>query len=66
MADPATKDLVLTVACASRRGIVAAVEAGSLPVSRLDEAATRVTTLRLGLAAQGRGMVLCGDCTPAG
>jgi len=47
-------------------GIVSAVEAGTLPAARLDEAATRVTALRLRLAAEGRGLVPCADCTPAG
>lgn len=47
-------------------GVVAAVESGTLPAARLDEAATRVTQLRLELAAQGRGLVPCGDCAPAG
>lgn len=46
-------------------GIVAAVEAGTLPAARLDEAATRVMTLRLQLAGAGRGMVPCADCTAA-
>lgn len=47
-------------------GIAAAVETGTLPVTRLDEAATRVMTLRLQLAADGRGLVPCADCPPAG
>lgn len=47
-------------------GIVAAVESGALPAARLDEAATRVTSLRLELAAHGRGLVPCGDCAPVG
>jgi beta-N-acetylhexosaminidase len=47
-------------------GIVAAVEAGTLPQARLDEAALRVTEARLALAAQGRGLIPCGDCAPAG
>ena len=47
-------------------GIVAAVEAGTLPAGRLDEAATRVTALRLKLAAEGRGLMPCADCSPAG
>ncbi len=47
-------------------GIVAAVETGTLTRERLDEAAVRVTSARLALAAQGRGMVPCADCTPAG
>lgn len=45
-------------------GIVAAVEDGTLPQARLDEAATRVTALRLQIAAAGRGLVPCGDCAP--
>ena len=47
-------------------GIVAAVESGALPAERLEEAATRVTRLRLELAAEGRGLVPCADCAPAG
>lgn len=47
-------------------GIVAAVDAGTLPQARLDEAATRVMALRLELAAQGRGLVPCATCLPAG
>ena len=47
-------------------GIVAAVTAGTLSQARLDEAALRVTTARLALAAQGRGLVPCAGCTPAG
>ncbi|GAA1989634.1 glycoside hydrolase family 3 N-terminal domain-containing protein [Microbacterium pumilum] len=47
-------------------GIVAAVESGALPTERLDEAATRVTQLRLELAAEGRGLMPCTDCTPVG
>ncbi len=47
-------------------GIVAAVEGGTLPADRLDEAATRVTEARLHLAAQGRGLMPCADCTPVG
>lgn len=47
-------------------GVVAAVESGAVPAARLDEAAVRVTQLRLDLAAQGRGLVPCGDCVPAG
>ena len=45
-------------------GIVAAVEAGEVPAARLDEAAMRVTALRLGLAASGRGLVPCEGCAP--
>lgn len=47
-------------------GIVAAVESGALPQARLDEAVQRVTAARLALAAQGRGLVPCADCAPAG
>lgn len=47
-------------------GIVAAVESGALPVERLDEAASRVMAMRLTLAADGRGLVPCGDCQPVG
>jgi beta-N-acetylhexosaminidase len=45
-------------------GIVAAVEAGTLPEARLEEAAVHVTAARLSLAAQGRGLIPCGDCAP--
>jgi beta-N-acetylhexosaminidase len=45
-------------------GIVAAVESGALPAERLDEAAERVTLLRLQLAADGRGLIPCGSCDP--
>lgn len=47
-------------------GIAAAVESGALPSERLDEAATRVVELRLLLAAEGRGLMPCGDCAAAG
>ena len=67
----AGNDIVLTImftdadsAPAVVDGIVAAVESGALDAARLDEAATRVTELRLGLAAAGRGMVPCGSCDP--
>lgn len=46
-------------------GIVSAVDSGALPAARLDEAAVRVTTLRLDLAAQGRGLLPCAACAPA-
>ena len=45
-------------------GIVAAVEAGTLSMERLDDAALRVTTARLALAAQGRGLIPCAECAP--
>lgn len=46
-------------------GVVAAVESGSIPQTRLDEAATRVHALRLQLAGAGRGMLPCAACAPA-
>lgn len=69
----AGSDLLLTVlysdAGTSSRiieGIVAAVESGAVPADRLAEAATRVTALRVELAAAGRGLMPCPDCVPAG
>lgn len=69
----AGNDMVLTVlysdASTAPRivdGIVAAVEDGSLPVERLDEAARRVTTLRLALAAAGESLLPCADCAAVG
>ena len=69
----AGNDLVLTVVFSTPDtaprivdAIVAAVESGALAASRLEEAAERVTALRLRLAADGRGLVPCGDCAPAG
>ncbi|GAA3626204.1 hypothetical protein GCM10022200_05690 [Microbacterium awajiense] len=47
-------------------GIAAAAESGSLSAERLDEAATRVVELRLQLAAEGRGLMPCGECAAAG
>lgn len=47
-------------------GIVAAVGSGALSAQRLDEAATRVTQLRLQLAAEGRGLMPCADCAAVG
>jgi beta-N-acetylhexosaminidase len=46
------------------KGIVAAVASGALSEDRLTEAATRVTALRLQLAADGRGLMPCADCEP--
>ncbi|WES65324.1 glycoside hydrolase family 3 N-terminal domain-containing protein [Microbacter sp. GSS18] len=69
----AGSDMVLTVlysdASTAPRivdGIVAAVDDGSLPVERLDEAARRVTTLRLALAAAGEALLPCTDCAAVG
>nr|WP_223169347.1 glycoside hydrolase family 3 N-terminal domain-containing protein [Microbacterium sp. MF43] len=68
----AGNDLVLAVmfstpdsATAVVDGIVAAVDAGTVPAGRLEEAAVRVAALRLELAAAGRGLVPCPDCEPA-
>jgi len=69
----AGNDIVLTVvystpdtAPAIVDAIVAAAESGALPQDRLEQAAERVTALRLQLAADGSGLVPCADCTPAG
>lgn len=69
----AGSDLVLTVVSSTPEtaprtvdGIVAAVDAGTLPEERLTEAAERVAALRLGLAAEGRSLVPCSDCEPVG
>lgn len=69
----AGNDVVLTVVSSTADtapaivdAIVAAVDSGALPASRLDEAAERVTARRLQLAADGRGLVPCADCSPAG
>ena len=68
----AGNDLVLTVVYSTADtapgivdAIVAAVDSGALPAPRLQEAAERVTALRLQLAAKGRGLVPCADCAPA-
>lgn len=69
----AGNDLVLMIAgsdagTAGRMaaGIVAAVDAGTLPAERLTDAATRVMTLRLRLAAASAQWSACNDCTPVG
>lgn len=69
----AGNDMVLTVvgstpetAPRTADGIAAAATAGSLPPERLQEAAERVMALRLALAAEGRGLVPCATCEPAG
>lgn len=69
----AGNDLLLSVMFTSAEsaprivdGIVGAVDAGTLPPDRLREAATRVAQLRLQLAADGRGLLPCGDCQPVG
>lgn len=69
----AGNDMVLTVvgstpetAPRTAEGIAAAVAAGTLAPERLQEAAERVMALRLELAAEGRGLVPCATCEPAG
>ena len=69
----AGNDMVLTVvystpdtAAEAARGIAAAAESGALPPGRVREAAERVMALRLAQAAQGRGLVPCATCAPAG
>lgn len=69
----AGNDMVLTVmgstaetAPRTADGIAAAVAAGTIAPERLQEAAERVMTLRLALAAEGRGLVPCATCEPAG
>ncbi|MDQ2699519.1 MAG: glycoside hydrolase family 3 protein, partial [Actinomycetota bacterium] len=69
----AGNDMVLAVmftttgsAAALAEGIAAAVEGGELSQERLDEAATRVTALRLEIAAGGRGLMPCDDCEATG
>ena len=73
MALSAGSDLLLTVLYSTGDtaprivdGIVAAVESGAVPVERLDDAATRVTALRLEVAASGRGLAPCAECAPVG
>ena len=68
----AGNDLVLMIAGSDAQtagkmaaGIAAAVEAGTLPKERLEEAATRVLTLRTQLSAASVGWTLCADCEPA-
>lgn len=69
----AGSDLLLMVAGSDAQtagamaaGIAAAVESGTVPAARLQEAATRVLALRLELAASTARWSVCGDCTPAG
>ncbi len=68
----AGNDMVLVVMFSDARtaaqivdGLVAAVESGALPAERLREAAERVMSLRLSLAASGTAMMPCGSCTEA-
>lgn len=65
-------DLVLMIAHSTpdtaaqlTAGLSAAVDAGTLPAERLQEAAERVMTLRLELAASSAVWAPCTDCEPA-
>jgi beta-glucosidase-like glycosyl hydrolase len=69
----AGNDMVLTVVHSTADtapqtvdGIVAAVESGALPAERLQEAAERVTELRLAIAEADGGELPCTTCEPAG
>ena len=68
----AGNDLVLMIAHSTPNtaaqliaGISAAVEKGALPAERLQDAAERVMTLRLELAASSAVWAPCADCDPA-
>jgi beta-N-acetylhexosaminidase len=67
----AGNDLVLMIAgsdaataSAMAAGIAAAVDAGTLPAERLEEAAIRVVTLRVKLSGATAQWALCPDCEP--
>ncbi|PRB09829.1 glycosyl hydrolase family 3 [Microbacterium sp. MYb62] len=67
----AGNDLVLMIAGSDARtagdmavGIASAVEAGTLSAERLEEAATRVMTLRVQLAGDTADWQVCADCEP--
>ncbi|WP_226532974.1 glycoside hydrolase family 3 N-terminal domain-containing protein [Microbacterium paraoxydans] len=69
----AGNDLVLMIAGSDARtagsmaaGIAAAVEKGTLPAERLEDAATRVVALRLELAASTIPWAVCDECEPVG
>ncbi|WP_349884434.1 glycoside hydrolase family 3 N-terminal domain-containing protein [Microbacterium sp. WHRI 7836] len=69
----AGNDLVLMIAGSDAQtagamaaGIGAAVDAGALPAERLEEAATRVVTLRMQMAAATARWATCDDCEPVG
>ena len=68
----AGNDMVLAVVLSTAEtaprmvdGIAAAVENGTLPAERLQEAATRVTELRLNIAAESGRFIPCAECAPA-
>jgi beta-N-acetylhexosaminidase len=65
-------DLVLMIAGSTREtagqmaaAIAAAVDAGTLPPERLEDAATRVMALRLQLSSATAAWTVCPDCAPA-
>ena len=67
----AGSDLVLMIAHSTpdtaaqlTEGITAAVDSGAIPAARLQDAAERVMTLRLELAASGAVWAACDDCEP--
>ncbi|MGJ0388517.1 glycoside hydrolase family 3 N-terminal domain-containing protein [Microbacterium sp. CGR1] len=69
----AGNDLVLMIAGSTTdtaaeivAGITAAVDSGTLPVERLEDAATRVMALRLQSSAASAEWSLCTECEPAG
>ena len=69
----AGNDLVLMIAGSDAQtagamaaGIAAAVDAGTLPAERLEEAATRVVALRMQMAAATARWAICDDCEPVG
>lgn len=69
----AGSDLVLMIAGSTPdtageivRGLTAAVDAGTLPVDRLAEAATRVMSLRLQSTSATTDWALCPECKPVG
>ncbi|MFS0854264.1 glycoside hydrolase family 3 N-terminal domain-containing protein [Microbacterium sp. 179-I 3D4 NHS] len=69
----AGNDLVLMIAGSTpatagemATGIAAAVASGALPAERLEDAATRVMSLRMQLAADTATWSVCADCAPAG
>jgi beta-N-acetylhexosaminidase len=68
----AGNDLVLMIAGSTPAtagemavGIAAAVESGALPAERLEDAATRVMTLRMTQASATASWSECADCEPA-
>ncbi|MBO9626263.1 MAG: glycoside hydrolase family 3 protein [Microbacterium sp.] len=68
----AGNDLVLTIAGSTpdtarqlAAGIAAAVDSGAIPAERLADAATRVTALRLRIAATTAHWAPCPECEPA-